>query len=766
MDRERLDHIQQELGRVQGHRPIDFALLVEAAIQSGPLGWRDAAELALAFPRLAGEVVRPMHLLEFVAELAKLLNPTSVIDPWAVAPTILAAAHEASGSTRSCGLVWSENLWEAAQRIASLDWRRGDPISRLRELSHERFDLVLAAPPIGMQQPVNPEPDDPPWRTEVGDLILWRAAQLVAERGYVLFHTSDSFFFSNKRRRLWTELAERGIHLRGAISVDRAVPFSASLSTSLVLFGREPTDQLFVGRLEQSSVIRVLVRNLIGQCAADDPHQGALVTANVFRGWRPFILEHELAQVFGSYQMRRLADIGQVRMVQLKPSVAYDPPENCVFVPTLGFGNVSTLPPDLEGKSGYKVLEIELDPTVARAEYVAGLLSSPAGKQLRESVSSGLTVPHLSLRSAETIRLPVPAIAVQAEAVRTDAHLLSMQSAVARLRTELWRHPENAPRMLSQLELAAKADPVQRWLETLPYPLASVLQRYSVLRDPKERLILLLQLFEATAQFACAVLMSILRGDPELFSSSRPGIEGAAGPQRDLFNRADFGLWINLGNTLAKAIRRFREQPDQRLRLEDAAGPTVELMTQLAEKQIWQVLDQARLIRNAHAHGGVLAPGQVEGWLGTLEAMLSKVEQALGSGFDDIDLARVDQGRFVAPGLHVYPRAQRLRGPSDVFQEFELQTRVPLESGHLVFVGRDNPISSVLILVPLVRLGAPPPSSRNACYFFSSRLEDGKFAYVSYHFEDQPKIEVEDTELQKLAHAIAAAPSSMSDSGQ
>ena len=51
-----------------------------------------------------------------------------------------------------------ERLWRAAQRIAPLDWRLGDPLLLLRDLSHERFDLVLAEPPFGMRVPVASAP--------------------------------------------------------------------------------------------------------------------------------------------------------------------------------------------------------------------------------------------------------------------------------------------------------------------------------------------------------------------------------------------------------------------------------------------------------------------------------------------------------------------------------------------------------------------------------------------------------------------------------
>ena len=738
MDRETLERIWRAAEQAQSGPSIDFALLVDMAADVAPLSWRDAAELALG--ERGVEAARPMQLLEFVAELAHALGPNSVLDPWVGAPTVLAAAHEASGSVRSCGLVQLEPLWTAARRIAPLDWRLGDPLSLLRGLSHERFDLVLAEPPYGWRFPADlTEPSDPRGRVDISELVLWRVAPMVADRGAVLFHTPDDFFWAPPRRRLWPQFAERGIHPRAVISVDPALAPTSSISTSLVLFTREARDQLFVGRLERSTSVPALVHNLVAGRTDDDSQLGVLTSAESFRGWRPLMLEHELGRMFGSSELRALADVGRIRGVQLRPDIPYDPPGNCVFVPTLGFGNVLTVPPDLEGRRGYRLLEVQLDPAAALAEYVAGLLSSPPGKQLRQAVSSGSGIPHLNAAGAAVLRLPVPSIGAQVETARGAARLASMEATVTRLRDELWRRPQDAPRVLSELEVSGTEDPARRWLETLPYPLASVLQRYTALRGPKERLEALLHFYEATGQFGCAVLLSILRTDPDLLESARSAIAGAAGPEHDLLDRAEFGLWINLGRTLAKAIRRIKGQPELRPRLGEAAGSATELMERLAGKRIWEVLDQARRVRNTRAHSGLINPDEEEGWIGSLEVLLSDAEQALASGFDDVDLARADQGHFTS-GLHVYPRAERLRGPSNVFEEFELRTRVPLESGHLVLVSRDAAISSVLMLVPLVRVGGTTRATRNACYFFNSRVDGGRFAYVSYHFEDKPQI--------------------------
>ncbi len=441
MDRETVEHIWSAAERERGRYAIDLAALIEVAAEMvGPLNWRDAAELALRLPHETA--AQPMQLLEFIAELAQALRPNSLLDPWVVAPTILAAADEASGSSRSCGLVSHESLLRTAQRIAPLDWRLGNPLHLLRDLPPERFDLVLVTPPMDMRREVTTKPDDPRGRVDTADLVLWHVAGVVAAHGAVLFHTPDNFFWAKSRRGLWAGFAERGLHPRAVISVDPALAPSWLPTASLVLFTRRAREQLFVGRLERGTSVPALVRNLIAERTDDDPQLGVMTRAESFRGWRPLVLEQELGRMFGPSELRPLADIGRIRSVALQPDVPYDPPANCVFVPTLGFGSVRTAPPELEGKRRYRVLVVELDPEVAQAEYVAGLLSSPPGRQLRESVSTASRPPHLSVTGAEVIRLPVPPISNQLQAVRSAAQLASMEATVARLRSELWRRPQ------------------------------------------------------------------------------------------------------------------------------------------------------------------------------------------------------------------------------------------------------------------------------------------------------------------------------------
>ena len=104
-------------------------------------------------------------------------------------------------------------------------------------------------------------------------------------------------------------------------------------------------------------------------------------------------------------------------------------------------------------------------------------------------------------------------------------------------------------------------------------------------------------------------------------------------------------MWTKLGLALAQAIGRIGQGRELQARLQEAAGPASALMMRLADESTWRVLDQARGNRNTRVHGGVLPLPEVESRIATLEVLLSDAEQALAAGFEDVSLARVDQGR-------------------------------------------------------------------------------------------------------------------------
>jgi hypothetical protein len=733
--------------RVEGGFTLRDAVL--QAAQAGPVGWRDVPAVA-SFERLT--IAEAEYMLDFLAKLAQRLAPASVLDPYAVSPLPMAAVAEAVPQAELVAEAVDPAVVDIGRVLApSAQWTLkggstpGDEAGR-------QFDLVLLTPPLGMRlDRVNRDGKVAPPRLRSEDIALLDSLRWAAPNGRVVLHCPDSLLWRGDGR-LIAACAAQGWHLTSVVSADRGFGPAVAVHSSVAVFEPDPTDELFVARLDERTPIAPLVENLLTRRPDSVNFHRGVLTDHDYRGWQSLVVQREIAEAFGSEQLVPLRDIGQAKNVAIRPDRTYEPPENAVFVPGIGKGDVLTYPPTYEGRGAHRLVALELDTERARAEYVAALLSSPIGKRLREASSRGSALPHIDPAALMSIRIPLPPLAAQQQAIAAASHLSSMEATVERLRSDLWRRPEQARRVVERLEHAARVDPVRRWLDSLPYPLASALQRYVALRDPEGRVQSLVNFFEAMAQFGCAVLLSLFKADPVLFEQVKADVAKAAPPGRKLFDRADFGLWLGLGPTLARNARRLAGDKSYTEVLEAASGPAMALVDRLSSKQFWALLDRARVVRNQRAHGGVVSPVQVSRWLSGMEALLTDVEQVLGTAFEDVDLALAAEGRY-RHGIYTYRHAERLRGPNSIFEQFEVQTREPLESEHLTFVARDAAISPVLHLVPLVRVGPTPTSANNACYFFESR-QGGAISYVSYHYEGEPRIELQDDDLEEFVQRI------------
>jgi hypothetical protein len=182
-------------------------------------------------------------------------------------------------------------------------------------------------------------------------------------------------------------------------------------------------------------------------------------------------------------------------------------------------------------------------------------------------------------------------------------------------------------------------------------------------------------------------------------------------------------------------------------------GPATDLVDRLSHKDYWRIADVARDIRNRRAHGGIPGQNQIEQWLDTLQRQLIELLAVLDGCFDTAYLVQPDTARLRS-GVRTYERARKLVGSNDIFEEITFRSLEELEGDSLVFVDRHRDPVRVLPLVPFVRLAAPQSRAKNACYFLMSRDTAGTYTYVSYHSDDEPRIEVPEPAMETLIHDL------------
>jgi RNA-directed DNA polymerase len=278
------------------------------------------------------------------------------------------------------------------------------------------------------------------------------------------------------------------------------------------------------------------------------------------------------------------------------------------------------------------------------------------------------------------------------------------------------------------------------WIETLPFPLASILQLYDAEDNEKERYGILLHFFEAWAEFWAVILLSGFDQDKTIFDDMRKKIVRAF-RNRPRLAEADFGTWKIIIEVLTAKIRKIQKQSD-------ASETLLRLFKTTADNPIMQVLCSKRLvdtvngaisIRNRRYHGGILAGKALEYNHNELKKHLDTIMDVFGEHWSNYRLISPLEGYYES-GYHDF-RIQRVIGSRTPFKKARQTLEYALDKNKLFMADPNG--QKALELWPLVCLGPSPETVRNAFYFYNRWEQDNKVRWVSYHFDDQPEVVIE-----------------------
>jgi hypothetical protein len=324
------------------------------------------------------------------------------------------------------------------------------------------------------------------------------------------------------------------------------------------------------------------------------------------------------------------------------------------------------------------------------------------------------------------------------------------------VRRRIWDTNQGSWRSLSEAEADMNVillysekltDDFEPWVETLPFPLASILWRYHADSRMSLKNGHLLHFFEALAQFVTDLMLSAFYSDKTFFEENRAKwIEGDPSHPRGL-RRSTFGNWVAIGERLAGSTRRMLvDQSQQDFCLNLYKMKARRLIDIMVDKDLFSILRAVNEYRNNWlGHGGVAGEKEEEKHLGLLERELTNFKQLSIGFFDQNLLLSPTMGSFSA-GIYKYDVAN-LMGTRTIFRQLEVETSIPMEKGKLYLLEIGNRIP--LELLPLFRIMPSPKTAENACYFYN-RVEKEGVRLVSYHFEQEAEIVQPDDEILNI----------------
>lgn len=732
-------------GTVDGRNPL--AVLRVAAVRGLMPTWREQAEFAGEVG--LAEAADPGVVATFLLALTDGDRPKRVLDPWAGLGITVSALEAEGRVVGGTAIEINQDVYEvimALRQQSRIDWLLGDAAEVLPTLT-AGYDLVVGSPPVNLPPTeLSLGAGVAPLRASKSMTTLVQAARLLAPDGLLAIILPESWF-GPRHDAVRDALRDLDVYPSASIALP-ARGFATAIPMSLVLFERSPQGDLFLAELDRAADPRPVIANLRERVPGRLPQLGTLVPAGAFTSWRSVVLGLEVATAArpAGLVATPIRDLC-TSMRAVRKDGGFEPHPDAIYLPSIGLSPV-VASPDLFVLKPHNYLQLIVDREQAEPEYLAGFLNSSLGRKVRQQASSGMTISHVTLSGLRGAIAYLPRnIEQQRAAVRTDRSLVDLGQSLGALRRQLWERPMQARSIAAELRTLLDGDGLDRWRESLPFPVASVLIRYEAEEEPERKVRYLISFFEALTLTLVDIHLSALRQDAkELLEAARGGAGGVT------YRRGSLGVWTDLLSRLSKRARALASsQPTLAAELYRVSA--VNRIETLASKALVAALkDEAAEYRNSWiGHSPMVGTSEWERRLAAAETTLARIRTAVGDGFVGWELIRAGQGGN--RGGVVSTSIERLVGAQRAFRRSRIELREWPEEGALYLY--EDGATLALSLAPLMTVGRGPDAVEDACYFYD-RLDGEAVRWVSYHFADQAEMVRADAGVVELIAELDA----------
>jgi hypothetical protein len=693
----------------------------------------------------------PQGVAVFIAKLIQLYAPQSILDPWAGMGFLPITLNGYLKPERYAA--YSQNskhveVWKQLEGTAGITLHETDALATLAKLP-DTFDAVVSCPPWGMRanQSVTVQIDEKEVEIndDFGNLLILESCRHLNESGIGVFIVSGRFFFeSGKPNKVSHTLDRLGIRVIAAIELPAGTlrPLT-SITTHLVMLQRSQVETLFTGSFSNDEKHQnALLQNLKERKEGKSASLGRIVPIESFLGFTPIDLAERACE-----QARRMGLVPYpfsevVAELNFPPFIGYfdgfDEVPNAVYLPPMSSTPVTTTQNALPEKLKNYV-QLVLKPEVADPEFVAGLLNTPFGQIWRDSIRVGEFIPRISRRMLESSTLfltPLKSRGLQGKVVETQHVISRLRSELNELEQHLWRKPGTVRKIESSLKGINREDRLEEWIDTLPFPLASILwvcmTQGGSENDQKTRMV---QFFEALAEFLGILHLSAFSAQPTLWPDIKQKL-GSTLKQANLsFRFASFGLWARVCECLFAELRRLQNSEEE-FCFEIYKTRSRDVLEMISSKQLVSIFQTTNRIRNRKTgHTGAIGGAGDREVNEQLRQLIAKVREVFGTTWETYELLLPGESRFRS-GVFRYS-SRRIMGTRTPFAIATVEVAEAMEDGYLHFKSPDE--KRGLRLLPLVKIMPSPKTEENACYFFSSENNDGH-RFLSYHYQAESEV--------------------------
>jgi len=737
MEKEIKQEIFKALDRFRGRHPIRDTKLIELIVKTqgtDRLNNMLADEKLLKMLTNHYSFVAPTYILNFIYDIANNIRPKNHFDPRLTASSPL-VHRKFEGAVGICQNQQDNELIRAIFLENPVQIIFGDPLIKIDEIK-DNFDLITCFPPFGMRKE-RAEINRQVITEDYGTLILLKSASLLTEKGLGVYLMPNSFLFNQKTK---DTVRSFGLSIDAVFAIPSGtfLPQTA-MPANLIVISKQPKESTFVAEITQDERNqKTILENYAKRRDGKLLQLGAFVNIDQFTSFQALVSEREMQEMVKrmGFEPVRLSEIAlEINALKTDNPDEVNHLPNTVYLPRVGNSPAVATPSTMKIKPK-NYFQISLDSEKANASFVANYFNSPIGRKLRESLEVGAVIPSISKTSLSNCVLHLPDLNTQAELVELDSRIEQFSIRLDELKRSLWKQPKNRKVIAKELRSINQEGKLEHWIDTLPFPVSSILWRYYTTKDNSKKVEHLFHFFEGFSEFLSMIMLSAYVQDKEFYKHECQKWIDTDEKFKDWYLRANFGSWNVLTSRLSKATRQYlsdKDMKDMKEQCKNLYGqPSDEFLEMLTNKGIVNVLLEVADLRNKwKGHGGITSEEECKQRAAILEQKLNEIRKFIGDGFEETKMLSPTTSTY-EDGIF-YFNAKELVGARTPFNEISIQSLIPLDKKKL-YLAHSNQ-SKPVELLPFIKY----LESSDACYFYMS-IESKGVRWVSYHFDKDPEI--------------------------
>lgn len=684
----------------------------------------------------------------------------SICDPWASTGLLLHGIIEKFKPSRSHAVALNANDVEIGKIfIPEVKWENSDPL-KANALNENEFSAVVSILPFGLKSRetliLNGENNDVEIFGDLDSKILSVYSRLLKNDGIGIFIVTPGFFF---RKSAFHIMSDLGLHVDAVFELPAGIfAPNTNITTNLIVVKKGKGEKLFTGKLSNNNKLnKQVISNYLNNKESKNIDFGHIVDSNFFRGLDALRAELEferLKQTYDGdyYTLNQIAK--SITLGKHAESFEFDDVEDAIYIPLIGKSNVVDSLELLTMKS-QNYAQLKIDQDKVNAEFVVRFLNSSIGIKIRNMNMSGITIPRLSRDKLNTLGVFVPKLEKQKSILEVGHKILTQKNMLTSLMSELseyenklWKDPSQLVNLNSEIDdFAFQTNPgntvraeqsLVEWIETLPFPLASILRAWDATSDEDQKLKYehLLHFFEAFSLFTGLIFLSAFRSNESFFIADKNELVRVL--EKNPISHATFGTWKSIVEYLSKKIRNdLTKDEGQQFVAEMFKDPSLNLPRKVSDAGLLEVMTRTNTYRNRWSgHGGVVGNEEAKERNELLIEELSKLRNLMGDLWTETEMLTSVNMTLLDDGFN--NEVLLLMGSNSEFKSIKKIMDMPLRKEKLYLHTKGS--RQALVLAPLIKMEASPSSAKNACYFYNRISGEHEASFVSYHYVGEPEI--------------------------